>query len=102
MEKSGEFAKILPHFNLRTIDELFIIVGYGRILPEAVIGQIVPAETLANKQEIGRHEDETFLKRVFSAAKRRSEARNAISVANLDDVLIRFARSRGHDPHRDV
>ncbi len=92
LERSGELLKVAQHFNLRTVDELSIAVGYGRVTPDDIVPLIVPKEALEKKVEAAKHEDATFLKRVFNAAKRRSESRNAITVANLDDVLIRFGR----------
>ena len=77
---------------MRTLDELVIRVGYGRTQPEEIIPIIVPKEALERKIEAAKAEDESFLKKVFKAATKRSETRNAITVANLDDVLIRFGR----------
>jgi GTP pyrophosphokinase len=92
LEKSGELLKIGQDFNVRTENEFYVAIGYGRITPDEVIQKLVPQEALEKRLEIAKTEDESFLKRVFSAARKRSEARNAITVANLDDVLIRFGR----------
>ncbi len=92
LEKSGELMKAGQTFNCRTIEELCVAVGYGRVTTDNVIPLIVPKEALERKVEAAKAEDESFLKKVFNAAKRRSETRNAITVANLDDVLIRFGR----------
>jgi guanosine-3',5'-bis(diphosphate) 3'-pyrophosphohydrolase len=92
LEKSGEVQKIAQKHNLRGQDELYIFIGYGRKDTEHVIPDFVPAERLKNKLEAKIAEDESFLKKVFTSAKKRSETRNAIIVANLDDVLIRFGR----------
>jgi GTP pyrophosphokinase len=92
LEKSGELVKAGQHFNTRTENELYVAVGYGRVTPENLIPYLVPKEALERKIENAKAEDQSFLKRVFSAAKRRSETRNAITVANVDDVLIRFGR----------
>ncbi len=92
LEKSGEMQKLIQRFSLQTSRDLYVALGYGRISMEAIITEIVPKEDLEKKQAEGRAEDESFMKRVFKAAQRRSEARNAITVANLDDILIRFAR----------
>jgi guanosine-3',5'-bis(diphosphate) 3'-pyrophosphohydrolase len=92
LDKSGALLKIAQELSSRTTDELYIATGYGRIAPELFISKVVPKEALEKKVEDKRADDESFLKRVFSIAKRRSEARNAITVANLDDVLIRFGR----------
>ncbi|NDG86281.1 MAG: bifunctional (p)ppGpp synthetase/guanosine-3',5'-bis(diphosphate) 3'-pyrophosphohydrolase, partial [Proteobacteria bacterium] len=60
--------------------------------------QIVPRDEIEKqrlKESDGseqKEKEESFLRKVFNAAKRRSDTRNAITVANLDDVLIRFGR----------
>ncbi len=92
LEKSGELAKLFIRFGVQSQEDLFIAVGYGRITLESIIPEVVPKEALEKKLEQGKAEDESFLKRVFKAATRRSESRNAITVDNLDDVLIRFGR----------
>ena len=92
LSKSGELVKAGEKFGLRTIDELAIGIGYGRVTTDHLIPLIIPQEALDRKLETAKAEDQSFLKKVFSAAKKRSESRNAIKVANLDDVLIRFGR----------
>ncbi len=90
--KSGEQEKIQTHFNCRTSDEFFVAVGYGRIQPDDVIPLVVPKEALERKLEAAKAGDANFLKRVLGVAKKKTEARTAIRVANLEDVLIRFGR----------
>ncbi|HLD99420.1 MAG TPA: bifunctional (p)ppGpp synthetase/guanosine-3',5'-bis(diphosphate) 3'-pyrophosphohydrolase [Bdellovibrionota bacterium] len=91
-EKSGDLLRIAQHYNLRTIDELYTGIGYARILADDVIPLLIPKEALERKTEAAKAEDESFLKKVFNVTKRKTEARNAITVADLDDVLIRFGR----------
>jgi len=92
LDKSGDLLRIGQNFNVRSEDELFVGIGYGRIATEDFIKILVPKEALERKLEAAKAEDQSFLKRVFNVAKKRSETRNAITVANLDDVLIRFGR----------
>jgi len=92
LDKSGELIKLAQHFGHRAVDELYIVLGYGRVTLDHIIPQLVPKEALEKKVEQGKKEDESFLKKVFNAAKKRTEGRNAITVENLDDVLIRFGR----------
>src|SRR6185437_12363473 len=92
LEKGEEVKKVAQKHNLKTPDELYIFLGYGRLDTEHVIPDFVPKEALERKIEHAKAEDESFLKKVFTSAKKRSESRNAIIVANLDDVLIRFGR----------
>lgn len=93
VERSGELARAYTALSCRTLDELLVNVGYGRIIVEDLLQHLVPKEELEKKQtEAAKQEDLSFLKKVFAAAKRRSEAKNAISVDNIHDVLIRFGR----------
>jgi len=92
IEKTGELLKAGQNLGFRTDTELFIAIGYGRVTPEDIVPLLVPQEAREKKLEAAKAEDQSFLKRVFNAAKRRSDTRNAITVANLHDVLIRFGR----------
>jgi guanosine-3',5'-bis(diphosphate) 3'-pyrophosphohydrolase len=92
LERAGEIMKIAQHFHAKTLEEFYVLVGYGRITMDEIIPLLVPQEALNMKIEAAKEQDESFLKKVFKAATKRSETRNAITVANLDDVLIRFGR----------
>jgi guanosine-3',5'-bis(diphosphate) 3'-pyrophosphohydrolase len=92
VEKSGELKKVVEKHHMRTSEEFFIFIGYGRLDTDHLIPEFVPKEALERKLEAAKEQDESFLKKVFTAAKKRSEVRNAIIVENLDDVLIRFGR----------
>ncbi len=92
LEKSGELLKAGTEMGTRTAEELYIAIGYGRVTTQDLIPKLIPKEALEKRIEAAKAGDQSFLKRVFNAAKKRSEARNAIKVANLDDVLIRFGR----------
>jgi GTP diphosphokinase / guanosine-3',5'-bis(diphosphate) 3'-diphosphatase len=90
--KTGKFQKIAENMSLKNVDGLFTAVGYGRTFSEDVVKEIVSKEEFEKKTAETEEPQENFLSKVFKAARKRSEARNAISVANLDDVLIRFAK----------
>ncbi|HUP57908.1 MAG TPA: bifunctional (p)ppGpp synthetase/guanosine-3',5'-bis(diphosphate) 3'-pyrophosphohydrolase [Bdellovibrionota bacterium] len=90
--KTSDMTKAAQNFNARTAEELYVAIGYGRVAADEVVPLFVPKEALERKVTAAKAEDESFLKRVFTIAKRRSESKNAIRVANLEDVLIRFGR----------
>lgn len=95
VEKSGKLERALQNTQFKTLDELYVAIGYGRTLSDDIIQKLVTKEEFEKKMagtaEAAKQE-ESFLKKVFKAAKKRSESRNAITVADLDDVLIRFGR----------
>jgi guanosine-3',5'-bis(diphosphate) 3'-pyrophosphohydrolase len=92
LDKAGELLRASQALTFKTNEELLIRIGYGRTQPDDVVPLLVPKEALERKVADAKAEDESFLKKVFKAATKRSESRNAITVANLDDVLIRFGR----------
>ncbi len=93
LDRSGELQKASQHLHYRTPEELYIALGYGRSLPEHVLELLVSKEERdAVSIQKDKPEEQTFLKRVFASARKRSISKNAIIVSNLDDVLIRFAR----------
>jgi GTP pyrophosphokinase len=92
LDKSGDLQKVAEKHGLRGSAELYVSLGYGRMDIEHLIPDFVPKEALERKIEHAKEADESFLKKVFTSARKRSESRNAIIVANLDDVLIRFGR----------
>lgn len=88
-ELFGEYLKKRGH---KIPDDLFIYVGYGRLAPTTVIQYVLPPEVLASRQEPEKPEEPSILKKIFENATRRAESKNAITVDNLDNILIRFAR----------
>ncbi len=92
LEKGGDLLKVGQTLKYRSVDELYVAIGYGHITTDSVIRHIVPKEDIEKKTLTEESKDESFLKKVFKAATKKSESKNAITVANLEDVLIRFGR----------
>jgi GTP pyrophosphokinase len=93
IERNDQLMKAANAASLRTVEDLLIRVGYGRIPPENVMPSLLTKEMLEKHKPVAQREaDESFLTKVFKAAKQKSDGRTAITVANLDDVLIRFAK----------
>lgn len=93
LEKSGDLIKSGAEFNIRSDNELYVAVGYGRITTDDLIPHLIPKDLMEKRVEAAKStEDATFLNRVFNVARKRSDTKTAITVANLHDVLIRFGR----------
>jgi guanosine-3',5'-bis(diphosphate) 3'-pyrophosphohydrolase len=92
--RGGEILKAAQEFHANSPEELYIFIGYGRTPIDEVIKILVPADIIEKHKATPPASDqpEGFLKRVLGVAKKRTETKSAISVANLDDVLIRFGR----------
>ncbi len=94
VDKSGDLSKAAHALGFKAVEDMLIFVGYGRTNLDDVIEQVVPKKEIDEKRAAEQKHDleESFLKKVFRAAKKKSDARNALTVSGLDDILIRFAR----------
>ncbi|MFN7952639.1 MAG: bifunctional (p)ppGpp synthetase/guanosine-3',5'-bis(diphosphate) 3'-pyrophosphohydrolase [bacterium] len=81
IERSERLPKALEALGFASVDELTAAVGYGRLPVEKVVHELVPEPPAPRRTAI--------TKIVQSAAKRTA---GAVRVADLDDVLVRFAR----------
>ena len=71
------------------VEDLYVRVGYGKVLPSQVVKALFP-EAESKGKEI---EEETFFQKAYnSALKRKKKSRSIISVDGMDDILVRFAK----------
>lgn len=84
---------VLPDFlkqnGTHSLEELYILVGYGRLTPTQVIGGLLPEA----RHEPPPKEEETFLQKAFKAAiGKNRKSSSLVQVQGLDDMLIHFAK----------
>ncbi len=93
LEKSGKIDEVMKELGVRSMDEFHVGIGYGRFPIEQIIQRLIPKEELeALKAKVKSDEEESFLKKAIKSATKKSEARNAIVVEGVDDLLVRYAR----------
>lgn len=93
LEKGGQIDAILRDMGCKTTEELYVGIGYGRFNLEQIVLKLIPREELeAKRAKLKIEEEESFLKKTIKSASKKSEARNAIVVEGVDDILVRFAR----------
>lgn len=103
LEKSGQMDQALKDFSLRSLEELYVGIGYGRFNLDQVLSKLISREELdAKKAKMKVEEQESFLKKAIKSASRKGEARNAIIVEGVDDILIRFARCCNPVPGENI
>ena len=89
--KSGDLEKAAGEFKSRNIDDLYIAIGYGKVLPSEIVEKILPEDKRREappEPEVAKAaKSSTSLKRTSS---RRST--NGIKVAGEDDVMVRFGK----------
>jgi GTP pyrophosphokinase len=93
VEKTAQFDQLKRDLKFSNLEELHVAMGYGRLTEDQIVTRIVSREELeAKKARLKTAEQETFLKKAIKSATKKSEARNAIIIEGVDDVLVRYAR----------
>ncbi|MCB0391831.1 MAG: bifunctional (p)ppGpp synthetase/guanosine-3',5'-bis(diphosphate) 3'-pyrophosphohydrolase [Bdellovibrionales bacterium] len=83
------FEKFLRDNGANSADDLFMVVGYGKISPKFVIQSLVPNYTEKKKAS----EEEGFLQKAMrSALLKKKTSDSLVIVDGMDDVLVRFAK----------
>jgi GTP pyrophosphokinase len=72
------------------LEDILVALGYGKITARDISKAVIPADQLEKPSD--DKEQKGFLQKIISTAMRKSEARNAVMVSGLGDVLIRFAK----------
>jgi GTP diphosphokinase / guanosine-3',5'-bis(diphosphate) 3'-diphosphatase len=85
-----EMAAAIRDLGFKTLEDLLVGLGYGKLTAKEVSKRALSQETVEKGPE--EEKQRGFLQRIFSTAVRKSEARNAVIVSGLGDVLIRFAK----------
>ncbi len=86
--------------NLKSIEELYVHIGYGRAAASTIANNLLPADVLSQAKKSAATKGEApkaeggFLSRVFKNATQKlsSSGHQAISVGDLDDILVRFGK----------
>lgn len=92
IQKTDALHEFLKKRGTKNLEDLFIYIGYGRLSPAAVLQAVLPPEAIQKTEPAKPAEEPSLLKKIFESASRKTEAKNAITVDHLDNILIRFAR----------
>jgi guanosine-3',5'-bis(diphosphate) 3'-pyrophosphohydrolase len=87
--RSGELAKAAQSLRQGSIDDLFTLLGYGKVLPADVVEKVLPEERRKVEAEPAA-EAPTATPKLARRVSRRPTA--GIMVAGEDDVLVRFGK----------
>jgi guanosine-3',5'-bis(diphosphate) 3'-pyrophosphohydrolase len=103
LEKSGKVDEMLKELGCRAMDELYVGIGYGRFSMDSIVSKLIPKEELeAKRLKLKTEDNETFLKRAVKSASKKGEARNAVIVEGVDDILVRYARCCNPVPGENI
>ncbi len=90
MSNTTEMAKAIRELGYKNLEEILVALGYGKLTAKDISRAVIAPEVLEKSAE--EKEQKGFLQKIISTAMRKSEARNAVMVSGLGDVLIRFAK----------
>ncbi len=86
--KGTEFEQYLKEAGTPTLDDLYIQIGYGKLIPSLIVERLAPAEIVSQNEE-----PTSFLAKVFQSALTKSKKESSvIHVDGMDDVLVRFGK----------
>ena len=81
--KSKEMQKAVEDFGFKTIDDLIVTIGYGKITPLQIIRKVIPKSEL--------DEEKSILNKIIGRVKKKKPKAGVI-VHGIDDVLIKFGK----------
>jgi guanosine-3',5'-bis(diphosphate) 3'-pyrophosphohydrolase len=101
LTKTGELKKPCEELGFRTVDDLLVAVGYGKITPSQLVQKVVPPEKLAAEEAKSpkgegknAQSGNSGLSRVTEMARKLvgRSSRSGVQIGGIDDVLVRFGR----------
>ncbi len=87
-EKNPNLAEIVRSLGANDVDDLCVLVGYGKVTGKTVVEAFAPGS-----KPVEQEEKKTFIQKVFqSALTRGRKSKSIIKVDGMDDMLVRFGR----------
>ncbi|MFT3917010.1 MAG: bifunctional (p)ppGpp synthetase/guanosine-3',5'-bis(diphosphate) 3'-pyrophosphohydrolase [Anaeromyxobacteraceae bacterium] len=92
LTKGGELEKAAQALGYRVADDLIAAIGYGKISPQQVLSQILPAEKLATPAPADQPGPTSVITEMFRKVARLPTQTGGVRLNGIDDVLVRFGR----------
>jgi guanosine-3',5'-bis(diphosphate) 3'-pyrophosphohydrolase len=89
LEKSGKVLEVAKELGLKSEDDLYAELGYGKLTPSKVLARFLPDGSPITAPLVS---DVSPLERIFQRAARTSRKRVGVRVSGVEDVIVRFAR----------
>ncbi len=86
-KKAGETERVADHFKVGSTEELFALVGYGRLQASEVYDVAVPPQHEAERESLRPSFFEKTVRKVTG-----KDGHQGIKIDDVDDVLVRFAK----------
>lgn len=89
LQKAGDIEKGLKALKINSMDEVFIFLGYGKLVIKDVVTKFLP-----KMDEVDEQKDSNNLinKIINKVSPKKASQKTAVLVDGMEDMLIRFAR----------
>ena len=94
--KAGEIKRVAGEFGFVGEEDLMAAVGYGKISYNQLLGKILPAEKLEERQE----RKESRVGKIIEKLTKKSSS--AIQISGVEDILVRFGKCCNPVPGDDI
>jgi GTP diphosphokinase / guanosine-3',5'-bis(diphosphate) 3'-diphosphatase len=98
LTKGGELDKAAAALGYKKGDDVLVALGYGKIAPQQILQQLVPAEKLAGPAPA--EEPTSRLTEIFRKVARRPTG--GVRISGIDDVLVRYGKCCNPVPGDDI
>ena len=86
LKKKDEVAKLARHFKVQAIEEVYLLVGFGKIEPASVVEVVAPRESPKSAEALRP----SFIERTMRSIV--GDDNSGIRIDDEDNVLVRFAK----------
>jgi GTP pyrophosphokinase len=90
LSKDGSLDRAAATLGYRIGDDVLVALGYGKVSPEQLLKQLVPAEKLAAAAPAPEPVAPSRLSELFRKVARRPAG--GVRISGIDDVLVRFGK----------
>jgi GTP pyrophosphokinase len=92
------FEEILKDAGAGTLDELCILLGYGKVYPNHIIEKVFPKDEKPQLEE----EEESFISKTVKNVLGKNKKNSLVMVDGMSDVLVYFAKCCSPIPGDDI
>jgi GTP pyrophosphokinase len=89
LEAEGKLLKVAQEMGLKSAEDLFAEIGYGKVSSTKVVAACLP-DAVDIEEKLKKQT--SSLERIFQQAARSSRNKVGVAVSGIDDMLIRFAK----------
>ncbi len=90
LQKDEDYQKILKKFKCKNEDDLFVMVGIGKVTPKDIVA-VIPS---LHCDEVDKKLEEisSYSKKLVKTVRKKAGKDNAVIVDGMNDVMVRIAR----------